>query len=94
MQTAGRSNAILARGYVTETTSGNFHSEKLHVVERYKFIDKDHLDYEATIEDPDVFTRPVEDGNAAVPSYRKEHPATRVRLLRLQEFVEDPATLI
>jgi hypothetical protein len=37
--------------------SGNFHSEKLHVVERYKFIDKDHLSYEATIDDPDVFTR-------------------------------------
>jgi len=38
--------------------AGNFHSDALHVVERYKFIDADHIDYEATIEDPKVFTKP------------------------------------
>jgi hypothetical protein len=38
--------------------SGNFHSEDLHVVERYKYLDVDHIEYEATIEDPKVFTRP------------------------------------
>jgi hypothetical protein len=38
--------------------SGNFHSDALHVVERYGFIDPDHIRYEATIEDPKVFTRP------------------------------------
>jgi hypothetical protein len=37
--------------------SGNFHSDALHVVERYSFIDPDHIRYEATIEDPKVFTR-------------------------------------
>jgi hypothetical protein len=37
---------------------GNFHSDALHVVERYKLIDADHIDYEATIEDTKVFTRP------------------------------------
>jgi hypothetical protein len=36
---------------------GDFHSDALHVVERYSFIDKDHLDYEVTIDDPKVFTR-------------------------------------
>jgi len=30
----------------------------VHVVERYTPIDRDHIQYEATIEDPDVFTRP------------------------------------
>jgi hypothetical protein len=38
--------------------AGNFHSDALHVVERYTLIDPDHIDYEATIEDPKVFTRP------------------------------------
>ena len=38
--------------------AGNFHSEELHVVERYTLSDADHIRYEATIEDPKVFTRP------------------------------------
>ena len=38
--------------------AGNWHSENLHVVERYTPIDRDHLRYEATLEDPDVYTRP------------------------------------
>jgi hypothetical protein len=38
--------------------AGNFHSDALHVVERYTPIDIDHIQYEATIEDPKVFTRP------------------------------------
>ena len=38
--------------------AGNFHSDALHVVERYKFLDADHISYEATVEDPKVFTRP------------------------------------
>lgn len=38
--------------------AGNFHSDALHVVERYTPIGKDHLRYEATIEDTKVFTRP------------------------------------
>jgi hypothetical protein len=38
--------------------AGNFHSDALYVVERYTLIDGDHINYEATIEDPKVFTRP------------------------------------
>jgi hypothetical protein len=38
--------------------AGNWHTENMHVVERYTPIDRDHKQYEATIEDPDVFTRP------------------------------------
>ena len=38
--------------------AGNFHSDALHVVERYTPAGPDHIRYEATIEDPQVFTRP------------------------------------
>jgi hypothetical protein len=38
--------------------AGNFHSDALHVTERYSLSDADHIAYEATIEDPKVFSRP------------------------------------
>jgi hypothetical protein len=40
------------------TGTGTFHSESLHVTERYTRVDKDQINYEATIEDPNVLTRP------------------------------------
>lgn len=38
--------------------AGDYHSDDLHVVERYTRTNQDTLMYEATIEDPNVFTRP------------------------------------
>jgi hypothetical protein len=38
--------------------AGNFHSDELHVVERYTLTDADHISYQARIEDPKVFTKP------------------------------------
>jgi hypothetical protein len=38
--------------------SGNFHSEALHVTERWTFVDRDTIAYSATLEDPKVYTRP------------------------------------
>jgi hypothetical protein len=48
--------------------AGNFHSEDLHVVERYTLLDRDHIDYQVTIEDPKVFTRPWQ---MRMPLYRR-----------------------
>lgn len=39
-------------------SSGVVHSDQLHLTERYTRIDKDQLNYEVTIEDPKVFTKP------------------------------------
>ena len=38
--------------------AGDFHSDQLHVVERYTPIDADHIRYQATLDDPKVFTKP------------------------------------
>ncbi len=37
---------------------GDFFSDKAHIVERFIFVDADTMNYEATITDPTVFTRP------------------------------------
>ena len=44
------------KGWLTGT--GTFHSDALHVTERYTRIDKDQIDYEVTMDDPNVFTKP------------------------------------
>jgi hypothetical protein len=38
--------------------AGDFHSQDLHVVERYKLLDADHIDYQVEIDDPKTFSRP------------------------------------
>jgi hypothetical protein len=48
--------------------AGNFHSDALHVLERYSMMDSDHIRYEVTIEDPKVFTKPW---RISMPLYRR-----------------------
>ena len=38
--------------------AGNFHSDSMHVIERYHRIDAKTIAYEATIDDPKTFTKP------------------------------------
>jgi len=47
---------------------GNFHSEAMHLVERYTLLDRNHLNYEVTVEDPKVFSRPWK---MSMPLYRR-----------------------
>jgi len=66
--------------------AGNFHSEELHVVERFTAVDADHLLYEATIEDPKVFTRPWK---MSMPVYRRVEKNAEILEFNCIEFAED-----
>jgi hypothetical protein len=66
--------------------AGNFHSEALHVVERYTRTGPDHLVYEATIEDPKVFTRPWK---VSLPLYRRQEADLQLSEYKCVEFVEE-----
>ena len=66
--------------------AGNFHSADLHVVERYTRTGPDVLQYEATIEDPKVFTRPW---TIRMPLYRRLEKNAQLLEYKCVEFVEE-----
>jgi len=66
--------------------AGNFHGEGLHVIERYTRTGPDHLLYEVTIEDPDVFT---EAWQMSMPLYRRQEDTVRVLEYECYALAED-----
>jgi len=66
--------------------AGNFHSNQLHVVERYTPVTPYHMMYEATIEDPEVFTEPWK---ISMPLYRRMDENAQVLEYRCVEMVEE-----
>jgi hypothetical protein len=66
--------------------AGNFHSEALHVIERYTATSPNTLQYEVTIEDPKVFTRPWK---MSMPLYRRVEPNAQLLEYKCVEFVEE-----
>ena len=66
--------------------AGNFHSDALHVVERYTRTSADVISYEATIEDPNVFTRPWK---MSMPLYRRQERNAQLMDFKCVEFVEE-----
>ena len=66
--------------------AGNFHSDKLHVVERYARSSPDVMSFEATIEDPIVFTRPWK---ISMPLYRRQEKNAQLLDFKCVEFVEE-----
>ena len=85
----GETLVVDVTGFNDETwfdRSGNFHSDKLHVVERYTRTSPDVISYEATIEDPQVFTRPWK---ISMPLYRRQEKNAQLLDFKCVEFVEE-----
>ncbi len=63
--------------------AGNFHSEAMHLVERFTLIDRDHINYEVTVEDPKVFSRPWK---MSMPLYRRIEKNLQILDYECQSF--------
>jgi hypothetical protein len=66
--------------------AGNFHSDKLKLVERFTPISPDAIRYQVTVEDPEVFTRAW---TLTMPLYRRLEPNAQLIEYRCVEFVEE-----
>jgi hypothetical protein len=55
--------------------AGNFHSDALHVIERYTRTGPEHMRYEVTIDDPKVFTR---SWKMSMPLYRRQEATIQI----------------
>ena len=67
--------------------SGNYHSEELHVVERYTRTGPDHLLYEATITDPKVFSR---SWKMSMPLYRRVEKNAQILEYECHTYMPEP----
>ncbi len=66
--------------------AGNYHSDALHVIERYTPVSPYHVMYEATIDDPMVFTRAWK---MSFPLYRRMEKNVQLLDFNCVEFVEE-----
>jgi hypothetical protein len=66
--------------------AGNFHSDALHVIERFTPLTSDHLTYDVTIEDPKVFARPWK---MSMLLYRRMERNAHLMEYKCVEFVEE-----
>jgi hypothetical protein len=85
----GDSLVIDVTGFNDQTwfdRAGNFHSDALHVVERYTPRSPETMHYEALIEDPKVFSRPWK---MSMILYRHEEPNARLLEFKCAEFAEE-----
>jgi hypothetical protein len=66
--------------------AGNYHTDALHVVERYTRVQPDVINYEATIEDANVYTKPWK---ISYPLYRRLDKNVQIMDFKCVEFVEE-----
>ena len=66
--------------------AGDFHSDALHVTERLTPMGPDAIHYEATIQDPQVFTRPWK---ISMPLYRRLEPNAQLMDFKCVPMVEE-----
>ncbi|HJO12952.1 MAG: hypothetical protein QGG67_21255 [Gammaproteobacteria bacterium] len=67
-------------------SSGNYHSENMKVTEHFTATGPNTLHYEATIDDPEVFTRPWK---ISMPLYRRQEANMRLVEFKCQEYSEE-----
>ena len=65
---------------------GNYHSDELHVVERLSYIDRNTINYEATIDDKKVYSRPWK---IVMPLYRHQEKDAHLLEYKCVEFAEE-----
>jgi len=85
----GEPLVVDATSFLGETwfdRAANYHSDALHVVERYTPRSADTLMYEATIEDPKVFSRPWK---ISMPLYRRVEKDAKLLEFKCVEFSEE-----
>ena len=85
----GDTLVVDSTGFVPYTwfdRAGDFHSDELHVVERYTPVSPYNLMYEATIEDPKVYTRPWK---ISFPLYRRMEPNVQLLEFKCVPFTEE-----
>jgi len=66
--------------------AGNHHTEALKVTERYTMMGDNHIQYEATIEDPKTFSKPWQ---IRMPLYRRMEPNAQLLEYKCVEFSEE-----
>ena len=66
--------------------AGNYHSDALHLVERFTPISADAIRYDVTVEDPKVFSR---SWTISMPLYRRLEPNATVLDYNCIEFAEE-----
>lgn len=66
--------------------AGNFQTENTHVVERFTFDGPDHVNYQATIEDPTIYTRPW---TLSTLLYRRKEKGAQLNEFKCVEFAEE-----
>ena len=85
----GDTLVVDSKGFVPYTwfdRAGDYHSDALHVVERYTPVSPYHMMYEAIIEDPNVFTRPWK---ISFPLYRRMEKNIQLVDFNCTEFALD-----
>lgn len=66
--------------------SGNFHSDKLNVTEKYTLVNEHVMEYEATLEDEETYTRPW---TIKMNLYKKTGQDAQLQQFKCVEFVEE-----
>ncbi|MDR1988654.1 MAG: hypothetical protein LBQ09_00315 [Acidobacteriaceae bacterium] len=85
----GDTLVVTVNGFNGETwfdRAGNFHSEAMTVTERYTRTSPDIITYEATIDDPNTFSRPW---TMRMPLYRRQEKNMQLMDFKCVEFVEE-----